>query len=172
MYCSEYYTGYCAVFCTVLCTLLHLLLYFIVCCTALCIVLHCVLYYILYSNVLPCILYCALYCTMYCVVYCSVYCTVRVGTARRLMARNGRTRPGQDFPLFTKSELHIMRSVVDGLRLIHRGQDHVKDALSHVITMESYSPFQYIVKRPHEAQLSCYYILHGAVQVGLTELYR
>ena len=67
----------------------------------------------------------------------------------------------------TKSELQIMRCVVDGLRLIHRGQDHVKDALSHVVTTESYSPYQYIVKRPYEAQLSCYYILHGAVQVGV-----
>ncbi|KAL8563293.1 hypothetical protein ACOMHN_063955 [Nucella lapillus] len=85
--------------------------------------------------------------------------------ARRLMAKNGRTRPGQDFALMTKTELQTMRCVVDGLRLIHRGQDHVKDALSHVVTFESYSPYQYIVKRPFEAQLSCYYVQHGAVQV-------
>ena len=175
---------YCTLYCTSLCMVLHCVLYcvlyFIVYRTALrtvlCTALHCVLYCTAYCTtlctVLYCILYCALYCTMYCVVYCSVYCTVRVGTARRLMARNGRIRPGQDFQLFTKSELHIMRSVVDGLRLIHRGQDYVKDALSHVITMESYSPYQYIVKRPHEAQLSCYYILHGGVQVGVTGLYR
>ncbi|XP_025080672.1 uncharacterized protein LOC112556157 isoform X2 [Pomacea canaliculata] len=85
--------------------------------------------------------------------------------ARRLMARNARLGPGEDYPLMDKSELHTMRCVVDGLRLIHRGQDHIKDALSHVVTLESYSPHQYIVKRPYETQLSCYYIMHGAVQV-------
>lgn len=82
------------------------------------------------------------------------------------MARNARVGPGEDYPLMDKSELHTMRCVVDGLRLIHRGQDHIKDALSHVVTLESYSPHQYIVKRPYETQLSCYYIMHGAVQVG------
>ncbi|KAK7473972.1 hypothetical protein BaRGS_00034801, partial [Batillaria attramentaria] len=85
--------------------------------------------------------------------------------ARRVMAKNARVRPGQYFPLMSKSELSAMRCVVEGLRLVHRGQDSVKDALSHVISFESYSPYQYIVKRPFEAQLSCYYILHGAVQV-------
>ncbi|XP_076472776.1 uncharacterized protein LOC143302116 isoform X2 [Babylonia areolata] len=88
--------------------------------------------------------------------------------ARKLMARNARARPTgpqQHVPLMSKSELLSMRGVVEGLRLIHRGQDWVKDALSHVLTMETYSAYQYIVKRPNEALLSCYYILHGAVQV-------
>ena len=86
------------------------------------------------------------------------------------MAHNARTRPGQDFDLFSKNELHAMRSLVDGLRMIHRNQDYVRDALSHCVTFESYSPYQYIVKRPHESQLSCYYILHGAVQVSFTNV--
>jgi hypothetical protein len=80
------------------------------------------------------------------------------------MTRNARTR-GQDFRLFSKSELQVMRCVVDGLRLIHRGQDHIKDAIAHSVSFESYSPYQYIVKKPNESQLSCYYIMHGAVQV-------
>ncbi|XP_048250145.1 uncharacterized protein LOC124139092 isoform X2 [Haliotis rufescens] len=85
--------------------------------------------------------------------------------ARRIMSRNGRVRPNCEPEPLTKSELMVMRSVVEGLKLVHKGHDYVKDALSHVITFESYGAFQYIVKRPYEECLSCYYIVQGGVEV-------
>ncbi|XP_067659092.1 uncharacterized protein [Haliotis asinina] len=85
--------------------------------------------------------------------------------ARRIMSRNGRARPNCEPEQLTKSDLMVMRSVVEGLKLVHKGHDYVKDALSHVITFETYGAFQYIVKRPYEDCLSCYYILQGGVEV-------
>jgi len=64
-----------------------------------------------------------------------------------------------------KQELRSMRSVVEGLKLIHKNQDYLKDLLSHVVTLETYNPFQYVVKKHWEDSLSCYYIVHGAVEV-------
>ena len=84
--------------------------------------------------------------------------------ARRVMARNARYRPEED-PILTKSELRTMRSVVEGLKLIHKDQGHIKDAISHCVTLETYNTFQYVVKKQWEEVLSCYYIVHGAVEV-------
>lgn len=84
--------------------------------------------------------------------------------ARRIMARNAKYRPQED-PNLSKSELRTMRSVVEGLKLIHKDQGHIKDALSHCVTMETYDAFQYVVKKQWEEVLSCYYIVHGAVEV-------
>ncbi|XP_021364879.1 uncharacterized protein LOC110457797 isoform X2 [Mizuhopecten yessoensis] len=85
--------------------------------------------------------------------------------AQRVMIRNAKAvEEGVDRKL-TKSELLSMRTVVDGLKLIHKGQDYIKDALSHVVTREDYKEFEYVVKKPWEDRLSCYYIVHGAVEV-------
>lgn len=86
--------------------------------------------------------------------------------ARRVMTRNAKAiEDGQERHL-TKSELLLMRTVVDGLKLIHKNYDYIKDALCHTVTMETGNPFEYVVKKPWEDQLSCYYIVHGAVEVS------
>ena len=85
--------------------------------------------------------------------------------ARRIMARNGRTRPDETIQPLAKSELLAMRSVVSGLKLVHQDHDYIKKALCHCLTFESYGLRQFIVKRPHEDCLSCYYIVRGEVEV-------
>ncbi|KAL5014036.1 hypothetical protein ScPMuIL_008306 [Solemya velum] len=85
--------------------------------------------------------------------------------ARRIMKKNIKHRESSNSLYLNKKELQCMRSVVDGLKLIHKGQDYIKDVLSHVITFETYNAFEYIVKRVWEECLSCYYIIHGAVEV-------
>lgn len=84
--------------------------------------------------------------------------------ARRVMARSARCSPNED-PSFTKSEMLTMRSVVEGLKLIHKGQDYIKNVLSRCVTLENYNAFQYVKKKPWEDTLSCYYVVHGAVEV-------
>ncbi|XP_061162909.1 uncharacterized protein LOC133172114 isoform X2 [Saccostrea echinata] len=84
--------------------------------------------------------------------------------ARRIMTRNARCSPDED-PTLTKSEMLTMRSVVDGLKLIHKGQDYIKNVLSRCVTLETYNAFQYVKKKSWEDILSCYYIVHGAVEV-------
>jgi len=84
--------------------------------------------------------------------------------ARRIMLRNSRYRNDED-PVLSKSDLRAMKSVVEGLKLIHKDQGHIKDALSHCVTLETYEAFQYVVKKQWEDVLSCYYIVHGAVEV-------
>lgn len=84
--------------------------------------------------------------------------------ARRIMAQNARCSPDQD-PSLTKSEMLTLRSVVEGLKLIHKGQDYIKNVLSRCVTLENYNAFQYVKKKPWEDTLSCYYVVHGAVEV-------
>lgn len=84
--------------------------------------------------------------------------------ARRVMARSARCSPNED-PSFTKSEMLTMRSVVEGLKLTHKGQDYIKNVLSRCVTLENYNAFQYVKKKPWEDTLSCYYVVHGAVEV-------
>ena len=45
--------------------------------------------------------------------------------ARRIMLRNSRFRNDED-PVLSKSDLLAMKSVVDGLKLIHKDQGHIK----------------------------------------------
>ncbi|XP_041378069.1 uncharacterized protein LOC121390343 [Gigantopelta aegis] len=85
--------------------------------------------------------------------------------ARRIMARNGRTRPDEHIQPLVKAELLAMRSVVAGLKMVHQEHDYIKKALCHCLTFESYGAHQFIVKRPHEDCLSCYYIVRGEVEV-------
>ncbi|XP_062593062.1 uncharacterized protein LOC134254549 isoform X2 [Saccostrea cucullata] len=84
--------------------------------------------------------------------------------ARRIMTRNASCSPDED-PTLSKSEMLTMRSVVDGLKLIHKGQDYIKNVLSRCVTLETYNAFQYVKKKSWEDTLSCYYIVHGAVEV-------
>ncbi|CAH1239682.1 PRKG2 [Branchiostoma lanceolatum] len=81
--------------------------------------------------------------------------------SRKVMVRNAVSLERD----LTASELLSMRPVVDGLKLIHNGLKYVKDAISHVVTYESYDQNVYITKQPQEDLLSCYYILSGSVEV-------
>lgn len=85
--------------------------------------------------------------------------------ARRIMRKNESRNIAKDSSIMPKSELLAMRAVVEGLKLIHKGKDYIKDCLSQVVTYESYAPWEYIIKKPHEDSISCYYIVHGAVEV-------
>ncbi|XP_019627929.1 PREDICTED: uncharacterized protein LOC109472585 [Branchiostoma belcheri] len=81
--------------------------------------------------------------------------------ARKVMVRNAVSLDRD----LTASELLSMRPVADGLKLIHNGLKYVKDAISHVVTYESYDQDVYVTKQPQEDLLSCYYILSGSVEV-------
>lgn len=86
--------------------------------------------------------------------------------ARRLMLNNCRANATGDVETpMNKNHVHCLRCVTDGLKLIHKGQDFVKDVLSRVVTYEMYEAFQHVPKKPWEDALSCYYILNGAVEV-------
>ena len=86
--------------------------------------------------------------------------------ARRLMHNNSRANASGDVETpVNKSDVHCLRCVTDGLKLIHKGQDFVKDVLSRVVTYELYDAFQSVPKKTWEDALSCYYILNGAVEV-------
>ena len=84
--------------------------------------------------------------------------------ARKIMARNAQCQPEVD-TVFSKSEIQTMRSVVEGLKLIHKGQDYIKDVLARCATLEAYNAFNYVTKKHWEDSLSCYYLVHGAVEV-------
>ncbi|KAK6176783.1 hypothetical protein SNE40_015017 [Patella caerulea] len=85
--------------------------------------------------------------------------------ARKIMARNA-ADGNEDFSrTLSRTELRAMKSVVDGLKLIHKGQDHVKDALSSVVTYETFNKHEYVTKSADESESSCYYVLNGAVEV-------
>ena len=81
------------------------------------------------------------------------------------MEKNAQKAHDEDHVL-SKLEKSAMRCVTDGLSLVHMGYEYLKDCLAHVITYEEYNAYEYVVKRPHEDVLSCYYILHGAVEVN------
>ena len=86
--------------------------------------------------------------------------------ARRLMFKNAKENAigNIDTPL-RKNEIHCLRCVVDGLKLIHKGQNFVKDVLSTVVTYEVYDAFKSVPHKSWEESLSCYFILNGAVEV-------
>lgn len=86
--------------------------------------------------------------------------------ARRIMAINAAANEKCDLDsLLSKTEVQCLRCVVDGLKLVHKGQDFVKDVLSKVVSYEMYTAFQYVQTKPWEDNLGCYYILNGAVEV-------
>ncbi|KAK2143677.1 hypothetical protein LSH36_821g00036 [Paralvinella palmiformis] len=86
--------------------------------------------------------------------------------AREIMERNEKSFGHSDSPHnLSPGELLVMRGVVDVLRLIHKGVEYVKDALSHVVTVELYQPHAYVAEKDHEHALSCYYIVYGQAEV-------
>lgn len=86
--------------------------------------------------------------------------------ARRLMTVNASANEKCDLnSSMSKSEVQCLRCVVDGLKLIHKGQDFVKDVLSKVVSYETYKAFEYVSTKSWEHNLACYYILNGAVEV-------
>ncbi|KAL3860917.1 hypothetical protein ACJMK2_007012, partial [Sinanodonta woodiana] len=85
--------------------------------------------------------------------------------ARRIMEKTKESEFSNEERKLTKSELLTMRFVTEGLRLIHKGHDYVKDVLSHVVTYENLDAFSYVKTKPWEDILSCYYIVNGAVEV-------
>ncbi|XP_052819790.1 uncharacterized protein LOC128245627 isoform X2 [Mya arenaria] len=86
--------------------------------------------------------------------------------ARRLMARNSEANVRCDLNTqLTKSQITCLRCVVDGLKLIHKGQDFVKDVLSKVVSYEMYKAFENVPTKSWENELGCHYILNGAVEV-------
>ncbi|KAK3735054.1 hypothetical protein QZH41_001732 [Actinostola sp. cb2023] len=64
----------------------------------------------------------------------------------------------------SQSELHKLKSVVNGLKEIHKGFQFVKDALSFVVGYERIEPHVKIKRQPTESGLSCYYILTGSIE--------
>lgn len=98
--------------------------------------------------------------------FASQGAVIITGEARRLMEENARANASCDVNhVLTKTEVQCLRCVVDGLKLVHKGQDFVKDVLSKVVSFETYRPFEYVPSKPWEEHLSCYYILNGAVEV-------
>lgn len=86
--------------------------------------------------------------------------------ARRLMSKNDLANQQCALDsVLTKTEVQCLRCVVDGLKLIHKGQDFVKDVLSKVVSYEIYKAFEYVQLKPWEDHLACYYIINGAVEV-------
>ena len=91
---------------------------------------------------------------------------IMTGEARRLMSINSIANEDCDTEaILTKRELQCLRCITEGLKLIHKGHDFVKDVLSRVVTYEVYQAFKYVPHKSWEEFLSCYYILNGAVEV-------
>lgn len=61
-------------------------------------------------------------------------------------------------------DLHAIRSVVAGLKEIHKNLEFVKTALGHAVTYEKHDSDVRIEKKKNEIQMSCYYILSGSVE--------
>uniref|UniRef100_A0A6P8I3F5 Uncharacterized protein LOC116298696 n=1 Tax=Actinia tenebrosa TaxID=6105 RepID=A0A6P8I3F5_ACTTE len=64
----------------------------------------------------------------------------------------------------SETELHKLRSVVNGLKDIHKGLQFIKDALCHVVGYEKVGPNVQVKKQSSETDLSCYYILNGSIE--------
>lgn len=63
-----------------------------------------------------------------------------------------------------ETELHKLKSVVNGLKDIHKGLQFIKDALCYVVGYEKVGPNVQIKKQSSEDELSCYYILNGSIE--------
>lgn len=64
----------------------------------------------------------------------------------------------------TNDDLHKLKSVVNGLKDIHKGFQFIKDALSIVVGYEKIEANVYAQRQPKEKGLSCYYILTGSIE--------
>ncbi|XP_028393599.1 uncharacterized protein LOC114517945 [Dendronephthya gigantea] len=65
-------------------------------------------------------------------------------------------------------DLREIRSIISGLREIHKNFEFVKTALSHAVTYEKHEGDVRIEKKKNEAQMSCYYILSGSIEAFYT----
>jgi DNA-dependent RNA polymerase auxiliary subunit epsilon len=65
-------------------------------------------------------------------------------------------------------DLRAIRSVVAGLREIHKNLEFVKTALGHAVTYEKHDSDVRVEAKRNETQMSCYYILSGSVEVFYT----
>lgn len=68
----------------------------------------------------------------------------------------------------SEADIREIRSVVAGLRKIHKNLEVVKTALGHSVTYEKYDSDVRIEKKRTEVQMSCYYILIGSVEAIYT----
>lgn len=64
----------------------------------------------------------------------------------------------------SETELHKLKSVVNGLKDIHKGLQFIKDALCYVVGYEKVGPNVQVKKQSSEKDLSCYYILNGSIE--------
>lgn len=62
------------------------------------------------------------------------------------------------------TDLHKLKSVVNGLKDVHKGFQFVKDALSIVVGYEKVEANIEVERQPDENGLSCYYILTGSIE--------
>ena len=81
------------------------------------------------------------------------------------MKRNAKNIQNVVEQKLSKSELLSMRAVIEGLALIHKSKDHIKDVLSHLVTLETYGQYEEVRPKHWEDNLSCYYIVTGGVEV-------
>jgi len=64
----------------------------------------------------------------------------------------------------TRDDLHKLKSVVNGLKDIHKGFQFIKDALSIVVGYEKVEANVHVKRQLKEKRLSCYYILTGSIE--------
>ena len=64
----------------------------------------------------------------------------------------------------SEADLHAARSVVAGLKEVHKNLEFVKTAIGHAVTYEKHDSDVRIEKKKKEIQMSCYYILSGSVE--------
>lgn len=64
----------------------------------------------------------------------------------------------------SEEELHALKSVVSGLKAIHKGLQNIKEALCYCINYERVEGNIDITKQQEEDILSCFYILSGSVE--------
>ena len=64
----------------------------------------------------------------------------------------------------SEDDLRAIRSVIAGLKEIHKNFEFVKTALGHSVTYEKHDSDVRIEKYDNEAQMSCYYVLSGSVE--------
>ena len=68
----------------------------------------------------------------------------------------------------SEADLRSIRSVVAGLKDIHKNLEFVKTALGHAVTYEKHDSDVRIEKKRNETQMSCYYVLFGSVEAFYT----
>ena len=68
----------------------------------------------------------------------------------------------------SEDDLRAIRSVIAGLKEIHKNFEFVKTALGHSMTYEKHDSDVRIKKYDNETQMSCYYVLSGSVEAFYT----